>query len=155
MKVLRLVILGVLMSVFANMNAQENKPVNAGNPTTGNPAASDNECTIIFYHKSKALPVILKTLVVTINCKNSGKEICSLWDGTYYKYVTSELGAKEITASVKKESKPIKLKLEAGKTYYVSCCAKDDVFFKYGAEIEIVGEVQALKEISTFKEVKP
>jgi len=154
MKVLRLVILGVLVSVFANMNAQENKPVDAGETTTVSNAAADNECTIIFYRKSTTIPIILKTLVVTLNCKSSGKEIGSLWDETYCKYVTSDLGTKEITASIKKESKPIKLKLEAGKTYYVSCWAKDDMFFKYGAGIEIVDEKKALKEISTLKEIK-
>ena len=146
MKVLRLVILGVLVSVFSNMNAQDDATVSN--------IASDNECTIIFYRKSKAVPIILKTLVLNVNCKNPGKEICSLWDETCFKYVTSELGAKEFTASIKKESKPVKLKLEGGKTYYVSCWAKDDAFFKYGAGMEIVEEKQALKDISTLKEVK-
>jgi hypothetical protein len=60
----------------------------------------------------------------------------------------------EFTASIKKESKPIKLKLEAGKTYYVSCWAKDDTFFKYGAGIEITEEKKALMEISKLQEDK-
>ena len=138
----KLILLFILLTGMFSVNAQENN------------TASDNECTIIFYRKNKPIPLITAALVIDVNCKNSDEKICNLRNATYYKYVTSELDVMEITASVVKESKPIKVKLEAGKTYYVNCWVKDDLFFRYGAGIEIVSEKQALKDIGSLEEVE-
>ena len=124
----------------------------AAKPESVARVAASHECTIIFYRKNKGIPVILKTMAVDITRKPEEK-IISLWNATYYKHITSAPGTWEIIAGIKKDSKPIKLNLEAGKTYYLSCSAKDDPFFKYGATLEIVNEQQALQDISELEEV--
>ena len=135
--------------IINHINAETSKATVTGK------AASDNECTVIFYRKNKAIPVILKAHAVEITRKGSEKKIVSLWSEQYYKYVTSDLGTVEFIASVKKPcKKPLTLKLEAGKTYYVSVEAKDDMAFKFGAGIELINEQDGLKAIGTMEEVK-
>jgi len=124
----------------------------ANEPATAQPApaATGNECTIIFYRKAKGIPLVLKSMSVGIIRTSSGEVIVDLWDGTYYKYVTSDLGTWEIFAKISKASKPVKLTLEAGKTYYVSVSGKN-IGFTYGADIAVVDEKRGLQDIQKLK----
>ncbi len=134
-------------------NAQSSGAATKSPATVSAPLQSSGEtATIVFYRKNRNIPLILKTLVVSLHKKNPEQKVTSLMNAQYCKYTTAELGEWEITASVKKESKPVKIRLEAGKTYYISCQAKDDAFFKYGASIEIVDEQRALSEIQELTE---
>lgn len=115
---------------------------------------NDKDCTIIFYRKNKSLPLVLLTLRVELSRLNPNTYITGLDNATYYRYTTPEQGIYEFVAGVRKNSKPLKIKLEAGKTYYVSCWAKDHITLNFGAGMELVDEDTALEEIKGLREIR-
>ena len=133
--------------VSAAMAPSGKAPATAATTPSGSGAS-----TIIFYRKNKPIPLIIMSMAVNINCKNPDETITSLWNAGYYKYVTDVPGPREFEYGITKTTGSMRMNLEAGKTYFVSCAVQDKVF-GYTATMQVVSEQQALRDMGTLSEV--